>query len=83
MALNPEHLADERAVLLHPAYGRAYADEAALLADWHAGKDFSIRNGPYCSCRDGEKFREMGYTAIVILWRRPNSVELFSTLITL
>jgi hypothetical protein len=43
---------------LTPAYGRDYRTEAAVLKDWHAGKDFRISdvssrdNGRYCSVRD-------------------------------
>lgn len=31
---------------LTPAYGRDYKSKAALLADWHAGKDFVINVPP-------------------------------------
>ncbi len=35
------------------AYGRDYKSKAAMLADWHAGKDFTCHpSGQYCSTRD-------------------------------
>lgn len=39
-------------LILIPAYGRAYETKEQALADWKAGKDFKIVNGPYCSIRD-------------------------------
>jgi len=34
------------------AYGRTYKTKDAILAAWHAEKDFKVCNGPYCSIRD-------------------------------
>jgi len=39
-------------VVLMPAYGRKYKNGIDALADWKAGKDFKVVNGPYCSIRD-------------------------------
>ena len=39
-------------LILVPAYGRVYETPKQALADWKAGKDFKIANGPYCSIRD-------------------------------
>lgn len=44
---------------LRGAYGRQ-----TLLADWNAGKDFQIVNGPYCSIRDLETIKADGYKFI-------------------
>ena len=41
-----------------PAYGRSYPSPDAAIADWKAGKDFKIVNGPYLSIRDVEKMVE-------------------------
>ena len=36
-----------------PAYGRDYKSKKAVLADWHAGKDFQDAvSGSYLSIRD-------------------------------
>jgi hypothetical protein len=37
---------------LSPAYGRDYKSKAAVLEDWHNGKDFKTCSGQYCSRRD-------------------------------
>lgn len=38
---------------LFGAYGRSYRSKAAALADWAAGKDFTVGlGGCYCSVRD-------------------------------
>lgn len=39
-------------VVLFPAYGREYIMPDEVRADWLAGKDFKLANGPYCSIRD-------------------------------
>lgn len=39
-------------IVLLPAYGRRYTSWKAAKADWDAGKDFRIEDGPYCSKRD-------------------------------
>jgi len=39
-------------IILVPAYGRKYSTDEAILADYEAGKDFKIFQGPYCSKRD-------------------------------
>lgn len=39
-------------ITLHGAYGRQYPNHLQAKADWVAGKDFKIENGPYCSIRD-------------------------------
>lgn len=47
------------------AYGRVYMTKDAALKDWHAGKDFKICLGPYCSIRD-----------ISVMVRRYDTVEI-------
>ena len=44
------------------AYGRE-----AKLEDWHAGKDFLIICGPYCSKRDLHCIKSHGYTDVVLI----------------
>lgn len=47
------------------AYGRKYATKDAMLADWHAGKDFqSTSSGRYLSIRDSCTLEEAGYVAL-------------------
>jgi hypothetical protein len=41
------------------AYGRD-----VRLADWIAGKDFKIHEGPYCSVRDVTLLKDQGYSRI-------------------
>lgn len=41
-------------IVLVGAYGRTYESKKQAVADWEAGKDFRIINGPYCSIRDLE-----------------------------
>lgn len=46
-------------VYLYPAPWRKKLQNASeLLQDWQQGKDFKIKNGPYCSIRDLEHLRE-------------------------
>tara|TARA_R110000803_G_scaffold67128_1_gene128736 strand:- start:715 stop:951 length:237 start_codon:yes stop_codon:yes gene_type:complete len=52
-------------VTLIPSYGRDYTSKAKVLADWNAGKDFTISqighryDGKYINKEDAEK--EGGY----------------------
>jgi hypothetical protein len=39
-------------LMIMPAYGRQYKTSEQAKADWNAGKDFKIVNGPYLSIRD-------------------------------
>jgi hypothetical protein len=40
-------------LLLCPAYGRVYPDEAVMSAEWESGSDFKMYGcGTYCSVRD-------------------------------
>ena len=39
----------------------------ATVADWNAGKDFQIVNGPYCSIRDLKLMRDDGFTDVTLL----------------
>jgi len=59
-------------LILTPAYGRDYNSKDAVLADWNAGKDFKIHNGPYCSKRDITdevvKFRYCKLRRVFYLW---------------
>lgn len=49
------------------AYGRRYISIEDCLADWVAGKDFEIINGPYFSIRDKEYMQERWDEVIVVL----------------
>lgn len=39
-------------LMIMPAYGRQYKTVLEAKADWDAGKDFKVVNGPYLSVRD-------------------------------
>ena len=43
---------NSKALMIMPAYGRQYKTSEQAKADWNAGKDFKIVNGPYLSIRD-------------------------------
>jgi len=47
-------------IYLEGAYGRTYDNGWQAEADWLAGKDFKIVDGPYCSIRDAEALKELG-----------------------
>lgn len=66
-APEPHHLP----LVLFPAYGRVYEGREAALADWHAGKDFKIARGPYCSRRDLAQIRANGWACLVFLVNGP------------
>lgn len=51
---------------LKPAYGRSYETVELLMKDWNEGKDFMIIRGPYCSIRNVEQMKEMGFRALII-----------------
>lgn len=53
---------DQHILHVNGAYGRRYATAQAALADWDAGKDFQLLQGPYCSPTDN--FAESGYTHV-------------------
>jgi hypothetical protein len=46
-----------------PAYGRQYKTSQEAKADWNAGKDFKIVNGPYLSIRDIDYIKD-NYTSV-------------------
>lgn len=50
------------AIMLVGAYGRD-----ANLADWGAGKDFQVLNGPYCSIRDLRTMKNDGFDTVMLL----------------
>ena len=52
-------------ILIVGAYGRKYISLDEAKADWEAGKDFRIVRGPYCSIRDTELFKSMGYAVVL------------------
>ena len=52
-------------ILIVGAYGRKYLSLDEAKADWEAGKDFRIVRGPYCSIRDTELFKSMGYAVVL------------------
>jgi hypothetical protein len=54
------------AIALLPAYGRKYKTRNALLADWYAGKDFKIENGPYANIHDYPKLVEKYGTVLLL-----------------
>ena len=62
------------------AYGRRYSTKDEVLADWQAGKDFKIWQGPYCSIRDVPAMEFDGYKPMYfdITGQHPelNSLEL-------
>ena len=43
-----------------PAYGRQYKTNKEMRADWDAGKDFRLDDGPYFSIRDVEAMKAEG-----------------------
>jgi hypothetical protein len=43
---------NSKPLMIMPAYGRQYKTSEQAKADWNAGKDFKIVNGPYLSIRD-------------------------------
>ena len=46
------------ALTIMPAYGRQYKTSEEAKADWNAGKDFKIVNGPYLSIRDINRLKD-------------------------
>lgn len=51
---------------LSPAYGRKYDTVEQIKKDWEEGKDFKIVGGPYCSFRDKDRMKAMGFTSVSI-----------------
>jgi hypothetical protein len=43
---------NSKPLMIMPAYSRQYKTSEEAKADWNAGKDFKIVNGPYLSIRD-------------------------------
>lgn len=60
-------------VYLVPAYGRTYSSPEAVLEHWHAGKDFKIDGGPYCSIRDRQGIAESMRDPTVLIRYAPNT----------
>lgn len=52
-----------------PAYGRHYQSASEALTAWEDGKDFKIKQGPYCSIRDTKFIKEKGFTHLTIDWQ--------------
>ena len=50
-------------LMIMPAYGRQYKTSQEAKADWEAGKDFKIVNGPYLSIRDVDYLKDK-YTSV-------------------
>jgi len=50
-------------LMIMPAYGRQYKTSQEAKADWEAGKDFKIVNGPYVSIRDINSLKDK-YTSV-------------------
>jgi hypothetical protein len=50
-------------LMIMPAYGRQYKTSQEAKADWEAGKDFKIVNGPYLSIRDINSLKDK-YTSV-------------------
>ena len=61
----------QRVLLIVPAYGRSYTTIEAALADWRAGRDFKIPNGPYLSIRDTKHLIAAGYRTLNLLTSYP------------
>ncbi len=54
-------------MVLIPAYGKTYDSEAAIKADWEAGKDFKLYGrGCYTSIRDLDALME-GTSSLTII----------------
>lgn len=55
---------------LIPAYGRTYKSRNAAVSAWHEGQDWRISSmgmpDTYCSNRDVETLRQMGYTHFML-----------------
>lgn len=54
-------------LILLPAYGRNYQSPEACKADWEAGKDFLIMDGPYCSVRDAKAMHTVGFKSLYLV----------------
>lgn len=62
-------------VVLLPAYGKKYACDADMLADWQAGKDFKVFFGHYCSIRDINSLHN-GASRVLLTQDHFNYIEL-------
>ena len=49
---------NSKPLMIMPAYGRHYKTSEEAKADWNAGKDFKIVNGPYLSIRDANYLKD-------------------------
>lgn len=49
---------NSKPLMIMPAYGRQYKTSEEAKADWNAGKDFKIVNGPYLSIRDTKYLKD-------------------------
>jgi hypothetical protein len=49
---------NSKPLMIMPAYGRQYKTSEEAKADWNAGKDFKIVNGPYLSIRDAKYLKD-------------------------
>ena len=49
---------NSKPLMIMPAYGRQYKTSEEAKADWNAGKDFKIINGPYLSIRDVKHLKD-------------------------
>ena len=61
-------------LILVPAYGRTYADSAAVKEDWLDGRDFKIAGGPYTSIRDIELLND-DFGTVAICYNAGNFLE--------
>lgn len=61
---------------LTPRYGRDYKSKAEVLADWQAGKDFTVADmfnrwhGAATSIRDSADLKAEGTTSVHIRYKR-------------
>ena len=68
-----------RVLTIVPAYGRDYKNKTAAIADWEAGKDFSIQDYKlrgYCSNRDIEAFKKGGIIEINIRYKKLQNIAI-------
>jgi hypothetical protein len=60
----------QQSLFVVPAFGKVYKTQNQAVKDWHAGKDFKVVNGSYCSIRDSVAIkRDMGLKYVVIFWQ--------------
>jgi len=56
----------DKTLELIPAYSRRYKQKSHFVRDWKSGKDFKIKDGPYCSIVDLSEIIKKGYQTVHI-----------------